>query len=92
LEGTQSFTFADGLLKALQGEADVIPAGKKWSTPQAMEFTGVTELYLYLRDQVEIGSKERVKHRDLRFYLGTIEANISLVPGAGTAPKPAPPV
>jgi WD40 repeat protein len=91
VEGTNHSPFAEGLFKALRGEADVIPAGKN-GKPAGDGVITATELYLYLRDHVEIGSKERQtpglwslpKHDHGEF--------IFLVPGVNSQLKPAPKV
>ncbi|HEY9633087.1 MAG TPA: caspase family protein [Coleofasciculaceae cyanobacterium] len=91
VEGTNHSPFAEGLFKALRGEADVIPAGKN-GKPAGDGVITATELYLYLRDHVEIGSKERQtpglwslpKHDRGEF--------IFLVPGVNSQLKPAPKV
>ncbi|AFZ22262.1 nSTAND1 domain-containing NTPase [Allocoleopsis franciscana] len=87
--GANHSPFAEGLFKALRGEGDVIPAGKKGQPPGDGVITAA-ELYLYLRDHVELSSQERQtpglwtlsKHDRGEF--------IFLVPGADLKLKPAP--
>jgi WD40 repeat protein len=87
--GANHSPFAEGLFKALRGEGDLIPAGKKGQPPGDGVITAA-ELYLYLRDHVELSSQERQtpgiwtlsKHDQGEF--------IFLVPGADLKLKPAP--
>jgi WD40 repeat protein len=55
--GARHSPFADALFAALQGEADLIPRGSGDGVVTA------TELYLYLRQAVEMGAEERANHR-----------------------------
>jgi hypothetical protein len=49
--------FADALFAALQGEGDLIPKG------QGDGVVTATELYLYLRQAVEVSAEEQARHR-----------------------------
>jgi hypothetical protein len=55
--GQRHSPFADALFAALQGEADLIPKG------QGDGVVTATELYLYLRQSVEISAEEQARHR-----------------------------
>ncbi len=49
--------FAQALFEALQGEADIMPPARE-GKPAGDGVITATELYLYLRDRVELSSKE----------------------------------
>ena len=89
VEGTKHSPFAEGLFKALQGEADVFPASKN-GQPAGDGVITATELYLYLRDHVEIGSKERQTPGLWSLPKHDRGEYIFLVPGAKPDLKPAP--
>jgi WD40 repeat protein len=91
VEGTNHSPFAEGLFKALRGEADVILAGKNGQPARDGVITA-TELYLYLRNHVEIGSKERQTPGLWSLPKHDRGEYIFLVPGAELKLKPAPPV
>ncbi len=55
--GTRHSPFADALFAALQGEGDLIPRG------QGDGVVTATELYLYLRQTVEVSAQDQAHHR-----------------------------
>jgi len=87
--GTNHSPFAEGLFNALRGEADVFPASKN-GQPAGDGVITATELYLYLRDHVEIGSKERQTPGLWSLPKHDRGEYIFLVPGANPRLKPAP--
>jgi WD40 repeat protein len=91
VEGTNHSPFAEGLFRALQGEADVFPASKN-GQPAGDGVITATELYLYLRDHVEIGSKERQTPGLWSLPKHDRGEYIFLAPGAELKLKPAPKV
>ncbi|MGQ4646075.1 nSTAND1 domain-containing NTPase [Lyngbya aestuarii] len=91
VEGTNHSPFAEGLFRALQGEADVFPASKN-GQPAGDGVITATELYLYLRDHVEIGSKERQTPGLWSLPKHERGEYIFLAPGAELKLKPAPKV
>lgn len=56
-DGERHSPFADAFFAALQGEGDLIPKGGGDGVVTA------TELYLYLRQSVEVGAEQYAKHR-----------------------------
>lgn len=89
--GTNHSPFAQGLFDALKGKADVNPPIQKGQSPGDGVITA-TELYQYLRDQVEIGSKERQTPEKWDLPKHDRGEYIFLVPGAELKLKPAPKV
>jgi WD40 repeat protein len=87
--GANHSPFAEGLFKALRGEGDVIPAGKKGQPPGDGVITAA-ELYLYLRDHVELSSQERQTPGIWTLSKHDRGEFIFLVPGADLKLKPAP--
>ncbi|NEZ55386.1 eIF2A-related protein [Adonisia turfae] len=62
-EQRQHSPFAEAFLEALQGKADIFPAGQNGKLPGDGVITA-TELYLYLRDRVELTTeKNQVKRQ-----------------------------
>jgi hypothetical protein len=86
--------FAAGFLRALQGEADLIPRSTN-GRPGGDGVITATELYLYLRECVETGS-EAVGHRQTPGFWPLRKHDkgefIHLVPGHELNLPPAPPL
>jgi WD40 repeat protein len=91
VEGTNHSPFAEGLFEALKGAADRLTTSKN-GQPAGDGVITATELYLYLRDRVEIGSKERQTPGLWSLPKHDRGEYIFLVPGAEKKLKPAPKV
>jgi WD40 repeat protein len=87
--GVNHSPFALALFKALRGEGDVIPAAKNGKSAGDGVITA-TELYLYLRDNVETASNESQTPGIWTLSRHDRGEYIFLVPGADPKLKPAP--
>ncbi len=87
--GNKHSPFAEALFKALRGEGDVIPAAKNGKAVGDGVITA-TELYLYLRDNVETASNESQTPGIWTLLRHDRGEYIFLVPGADPKLKPAP--
>jgi len=87
--GVNHSPFAEALFKALRGEGDVIPAAKNGKSA-GDGVISATELYLYLRDNVETASNESQTPGIWTLSRHDRGEYIFLVPGAEPKLKPAP--
>ncbi|MEH1861798.1 MAG: caspase family protein [Nostoc sp.] len=87
--GVNHSPFALALFKALRGEGDVIPAAKNGKSA-GDGVISATELYLYLRDNVETASNESQTPGIWTLSKHDRGEYIFLVPGADPKLKPAP--
>ncbi|MEH2093000.1 nSTAND1 domain-containing NTPase [Nostoc sp.] len=87
--GVNHSPFAEALFKALRGEGDVIPAAKNGKSA-GDGVISATELYLYLRDNVETASNESQTPGIWTLSKHDRGEYIFLVPGADPKLKPAP--
>ena len=87
--GVNHSPFALALFKALRGEGDVIPAAKNGKSA-GDGVISATELYLYLRDNVETASNESQTPGIWTLSKHDKGEYIFLVPGADPKLKPAP--